>query len=83
MRLKVCGMKFIENMEQVAALQPDYMGFIFYEKSKRNFEGIIPELPNRLAAHNEVLTASKWVLLAPNKFLAAPDGSSQLLMESL
>ncbi len=48
MRLKVCGMKFIENMEQVAALQPDYMGFIFYEKSKRNFEGIIPELPKSI-----------------------------------
>ena len=44
MKLKVCGMKFVENIEQVAALQPDYLGFIFYEKSKRNFEGIIPEL---------------------------------------
>jgi phosphoribosylanthranilate isomerase len=43
--LKVCGMKFTENMQQVANLQPDYLGFIFYEKSKRNFEGIIPELP--------------------------------------
>jgi phosphoribosylanthranilate isomerase len=45
MKLKVCGMKYIENIQQVAALQPDYLGFIFYEKSKRNFEGIIPELP--------------------------------------
>ncbi|MCI2229862.1 phosphoribosylanthranilate isomerase [Polaribacter sp. MSW13] len=36
-------MKFTENIQQVAALQPDYLGFIFYEKSKRNFEGIIPE----------------------------------------
>ena len=42
MKLKVCGMKFIENVQQVAELQPDYLGFIFYEKSKRNFEGIIP-----------------------------------------
>jgi len=38
-------MKFTENILQVAALQPDYLGFIFYEKSKRNFEGIIPKLP--------------------------------------
>ncbi len=45
MKLKVCGMKYTENMQQVAALKPDYLGFIFYEKSKRNFEGIIPELP--------------------------------------
>lgn len=44
MKLKVCGMKYVENIQQVAELQPDYLGFIFYEKSKRNFEGIIPEL---------------------------------------
>ena len=42
--LKVCGMKYIENIQQVAELQPDYLGFIFYEKSKRNFEGIIPDI---------------------------------------
>lgn len=41
-------MKYIENMQQVAALNPDYLGFIFYEKSKRNFEGIIPELPKEI-----------------------------------
>ena len=45
MKLKVCGMKYVENIQQVAELQPDYLGFIFYEKSKRNFEGIIPDLP--------------------------------------
>ena len=44
MKLKVCGMKYVENIEQVAGLQPDYLGFIFYDKSKRNFEGIIPQL---------------------------------------
>ncbi len=34
-----------ENIRQVAALQPDYMGFIFYEGSKRYAEGYItPEL---------------------------------------
>ncbi len=48
MILKVCGMKYVENIKDVAALQPDYMGFIFYEKSKRNFEGIIPELPKSI-----------------------------------
>ena len=36
-------MKYVENIQQVAELHPDYLGFIFYEKSKRNFEGIIPE----------------------------------------
>ncbi|UAM97040.1 phosphoribosylanthranilate isomerase [Polaribacter litorisediminis] len=41
-------MKYVENIQEVAALQPDYLGFIFYEKSKRNFEGIIPELPKSI-----------------------------------
>lgn len=46
-RFKVCGMKYRDNIEQVASLQPDYLGFIFYEKSARNFEEInIPKLPN-------------------------------------
>lgn len=45
MKLKVCGMKYVDNIRQVAELKPDYLGFIFYEKSKRNFEGIIPEIP--------------------------------------
>ncbi|MDY0780169.1 phosphoribosylanthranilate isomerase [Tenacibaculum sp. IB213877] len=45
MKIKVCGMKYPENILKIAALQPDYVGFIFYDKSPRNFEGIIPELP--------------------------------------
>lgn len=46
MKLKVCGMKYQENMASVAALQPDYMGFIFYNKSSRFFDAKIPQLPN-------------------------------------
>jgi len=45
MKLKVCGMKYKENLEAVAQLQPDYLGFIFYKPSKRNFEGTIPNVP--------------------------------------
>ena len=48
MKLKVCGMKYIDNIKSIADLKPDYMGFIFYEISKRNFEGIIPELPKSI-----------------------------------
>ena len=43
MNIKICGMKYPENIKAVAALEPDYLGFIFYEKSPRNFEGNIPE----------------------------------------
>jgi len=34
-KLKICGMLDPANIAQVAALQPDYLGFIFYPKSKR------------------------------------------------
>lgn len=36
MKLKVCGMKY--NAQEVAELQPDYLGFIFYDKSSRFFD---------------------------------------------
>lgn len=32
------------NIAEVAALQPNYLGFIFYEKSPRYFDGEIPSL---------------------------------------
>jgi len=48
MKLKICGMKYPINIKDVAALQPDYLGFIFYEKSKRNFGGKIPEISNNI-----------------------------------
>ena len=45
MKLKVCGMKYEQNIKDVAQLHPDYMGFIFYEKSPRYFNGNLPILP--------------------------------------
>lgn len=36
LKLKVCGMRNSDNIKQLLALAPDYMGFIFYEKSPRN-----------------------------------------------
>ena len=41
-------MKYADNINQVAALQPDYIGFIFYQKSKRYFEGEIPSIPKSI-----------------------------------
>lgn len=38
-------MKYPENIESVASLQPDYLGFIFHDESPRNFEGSIPGIP--------------------------------------
>jgi phosphoribosylanthranilate isomerase len=35
MKIKVCGMRDAENISELIKLKPDYMGFIFYDKSKR------------------------------------------------
>lgn len=35
MLLKVCGLKYPENIKQVEQLKPDFIGFIFYPESKR------------------------------------------------
>ena len=43
LRIKVCGMKFAENRKQVEKLGVDFLGFIFYEPSKR-FIGETPEM---------------------------------------
>lgn len=48
MKLKICGMKYPNNISEVASLQPDYLGFIFYEKSSRFFQDCIPELPKNI-----------------------------------
>jgi phosphoribosylanthranilate isomerase len=48
--IKVCGMRDATNIRKVSELNPDYMGFIFYPKSKRyvgdNF--VVPEIPNAI-----------------------------------
>lgn len=48
MKLKVCGMKYLNNMEAVAKLRPDFLGFIFYDKSSRYFNGNLPYLPQAI-----------------------------------
>jgi len=35
MKIKVCGMRQKNNIEQLVRLNPDYIGFIFYPQSKR------------------------------------------------
>mgnify|MGYP001554212873 CR=1 FL=1 len=41
-------MKYQDNIEVVASLQPDFLGFIFHEESPRNFEEVIPDLPKSI-----------------------------------
>lgn len=37
-KLKICGMKYAENIQEIASLKPDFLGFIFWDKSSRKFD---------------------------------------------
>lgn len=43
MKLKICGLT--RNLQEVAQLQPDYLGLNFWAPSSRYFKGEIPQLP--------------------------------------
>ena len=52
MKIKVCGLKDPENIKAVAALAPDYMGFIFYGPSPRYVDelqsGVLDAIPHTI-----------------------------------
>ena len=52
MRIKVCGLKQPENIKAVAALKPDYMGFICYGPSPRYIDtlssGALQAIPGNI-----------------------------------
>ncbi|MDZ7613223.1 MAG: phosphoribosylanthranilate isomerase [Flavobacteriaceae bacterium] len=47
-KLKICGMKYHDNILEAASLQPEYMGFIFYPGSKRFLSGKIPDISEKI-----------------------------------
>ncbi len=51
-------MKYEKNISKVAQLQPDYLGFIFYENSSRFFNGTIPQLPESIKKIGVFVNAS-------------------------
>ncbi|OIQ36252.1 MAG: hypothetical protein BM563_11220 [Bacteroidetes bacterium MedPE-SWsnd-G1] len=59
MKIKVCGMRNSENIQEVIKLSPDYLGFIFYNKSKRHITGF-PEIiiPNSIKKVGVVVNES-------------------------
>lgn len=66
LKLKVCGMRDQANMLEVASLQPDYMGFIFYAGSPR-FVGpgftIPDEFPSTIRRVGVFVNESEDVIL--------------------
>ena len=59
MKLKICGMKYPDNILEVGSLLPDYMGFIFWEKSARYFDGVLPNLPKSIKKTGVFVNASQ------------------------
>lgn len=41
MKIKVCGLKYQDNIEQLSLLPIHYMGFIFYKKSPRYIDDVL------------------------------------------
>nr|WP_315233113.1 phosphoribosylanthranilate isomerase [uncultured Flavobacterium sp.] len=63
MKLKICGMKYPDNILEVGTLLPDYMGFIFWEKSARYFDGVIPGLPKSIKKAGVFVNATQEEIL--------------------
>jgi phosphoribosylanthranilate isomerase len=59
LKLKVCGMRLAANIAAVTELQPDYLGFIFYEKSPRLISDVSAELIKYIPA--EIKTVGVFV----------------------
>ena len=65
MKLKICGLNDPQNILEVSALLPDYMGFIFWKNSTRYCHAEIPALPETIkkigvfvdASFDEISTA--------------------------
>ena len=67
MKLKICGMKYPENILKVSELLPDYMGFIFWEKSSRFFDSEIPNLPKSIQKVGVFVNSSLDAILSKIK----------------
>lgn len=58
MKLKVCGMRLPENIKALTALNPDYMGFIFWAPSSRFVDSSTPPLSKKIKKTGVFVDAS-------------------------
>ncbi|NMH26810.1 phosphoribosylanthranilate isomerase [Flavobacterium silvaticum] len=59
MKIKVCGMTDSGNINEVSALKPDFMGFIFYADSPRNVTQSLPETSDTIIRTGVFVNASE------------------------
>ena len=57
-------MKYPDNILEVGSLLPDYMGFIFWDKSARYFDETLPALPQSIKKTGVFVNASKEEIVA-------------------
>jgi phosphoribosylanthranilate isomerase len=69
MKWKVCGMRDLTNIEAVSACEPDYMGFIWVEKSPRyvGADFVIPKLPAQTKAVGVFVNESTDMIISLSK----------------
>jgi len=48
MIIKVCGLKFKQNVLDISALEINMVGYNFYASSPRYVEGPLPEIPTNI-----------------------------------
>lgn len=58
LKLKICGMRDPGNMREIEALQPDYLGLIFFDRSPRNVTGEIFQVDNKIKRTGVFVNAS-------------------------
>jgi phosphoribosylanthranilate isomerase len=69
MKWKVCGMRDLNNIEAIAACEPDYMGFIWVEKSPRyvGVDFVIPTLPPKTKAVGVFVNEASETIISLSK----------------
>ena len=68
MKIKVCGLRDAENISAIAALNPDFVGFIFYDQSPRFVgdnldEDVVKALPRSIRKVGVFVNASPDYIL--------------------
>ena len=68
MKIKVCGLRDAENISAIAALNPDFVGFIFYDQSPRFVgedlnEAVVKAIPRSIRKVGVFVNASPDYIL--------------------
>lgn len=63
LKLKICGMREGENIREISALQPDYLGLIFYEDSPRHVSEKIEQIDPGIKLTGVFVNASEDEIL--------------------